>query len=52
MLNYLAFIGSLMHCEQISTLILEKLLCLLHDCNQFYEEGYMKFSVYKKRSKF
>ena len=29
----------------ILTLILEKLICLSHDFNPFYEDGYMKFLI-------
>ena len=38
-----------MQYKYISTLILKNLLCLLHDFNQFYEEGSVKFSVSLKR---
>ena len=41
-----------MHYEYISTLILEKLLRLLRDFNQFYDERYVKFSVSENRSIF
>ena len=42
-----------MHNEYILTFILEKkMLCLLFDFNQFYEERYLKFSVSKNRSIF
>ena len=48
----LAFIGRLVHSEYILTLILEKYSCLYRDFNQFYEEGYVKFSVSENRSNF
>ena len=50
-LNYLVFIGRLMHSVYILTLILEKQNSYLHhDFNRFHEEGYMKFLVYEIRS--
>ena len=45
MLNYLAFIDRLMHFRYILSLIFETFSYLKHDFNQFYEEGYVKFSV-------
>ena len=38
--------------EYISSLILEKKLCLVRDFNQFYDEGYVKFLVSENRSIF
>ena len=38
--------------EYISSLILEKKLCLVGDFNQFYDEGYVKFLVSENRSNF
>ena len=37
-----------MHYKYILFLILAKPLCLLRDINQFYDEGYVKFSVSEK----
>ena len=51
-LNYLAFIGRLMHLEYILTLIVEKFSCLFHDFNQFNEKGYVEYSVSANRSTF
>ena len=51
-LNNLVLIGRLMHYKFILTLILEKLLCLLRDFNQFHDEGYVKISVSESRLNF
>ena len=41
-----------MHSEYILTLILKTFSCLYCDFNQFYENGYVKFSVSENRSNF
>ena len=42
-------IDSLLRYKYILIRILEKLPCLLRDCNQFYDEGCVKFSVPEKK---
>ena len=44
-LNYSFINRSTYAFKYILTLVLEKLIYLLHDFSQFYEEGYMKFLV-------
>ena len=48
-LSCLAFIDRLKHPEYSLTLILEKFSCLSHDFSQFYEERYVKFSIFDNR---
>ena len=44
--------GRLMHYTYMHFFIFGTVICLLSNFNQFYEEGYLKFSVSENRSAF